>query len=95
MSEETKHMTDKIRLNPPETAPKNGAIILAEFGDGRLMPAMWCFYSNVWVKAVPTVEVVTEVPTYERYFENQSEQLTKIRGWLPIPTDWFFGIREN
>lgn len=56
---------------------------------------MWCFYSNVWVKAVPTVEVVTEVPTYERYFENQSEQLTKIRGWLPIPTDWFFGIREN
>jgi hypothetical protein len=89
------HMTDKIRLNPPETAPKNGAIILAEFGDGRLMPAMWCFYSKVWVIAMPTVDVVTAIPTYERFFLNETEEPNRIRGWLSIPTDWFFHIRDN
>lgn len=79
-------MTDKIRLDLPENAPKDGSMFLADFGWGRLMPTAWCKIEQTWI----TFRLKR---TDKTYFENQEESIDFLRGWMPIPKDWLYTSR--
>jgi len=77
-----------MKLNRPETAPKDTdrtfTVILADFGNGYLQPAVWNAAGMTWSAA--EVKVVNRMVWDERYFKPKTIDHSEMRGWLPIPT---------
>jgi len=72
-----------MKLNPPETAPKN-EVILADFGEGNFMPAIWNPADRNW-STVLTVDTDPRFPPQTVYFEDTAMEPRFLRGWLPMP----------
>jgi hypothetical protein len=73
---------DTPRLNPPETAPKDGTPILGAFGWMRLQPAVWSKADGTWQTAA---NCFGESEESETWWETDYELECSIRGWLPWP----------
>jgi hypothetical protein len=84
-------MNDKPRLYLPEDAPKDGSVILGDFGWGTLLPCAWCEIEKTWMVARLRHERLPEGTV--RYFENHEEFSTFLRGWVDIPKDWLYTSR--
>jgi len=71
-----------MKLNPPETAPKDGTLILAKFGRRELEPAVWISRYREWkVSRFHKPKDWGDLPTFVCWeFEED-----KLRGWLPLP----------
>lgn len=74
----------KSKLNPPETAPKDGKVIHGDFGYPWLIPAVWNEYDGKW--AVCTIQSCsTENGKIETYWETDQENHSSLIGWMPMP----------
>jgi len=79
-----------MKLNPPETAPKDGTIILALFNSSRnLAPAIWCLFQDhlgehdFWIHACPLID--KDEPEFIYGFDSVKHFEWEMRGWLPMP----------
>jgi len=72
-----------MKLNPPETAPKN-AFILADFGHRFLLLAIWSEPDSAWSTAMSAASQI-DGEEWEMYFETETFQHKYLRGWLPMP----------
>jgi len=68
-----------MKLNPPETAPKNGNVFPAYFKLGPIRPAIWNDKYGVLV-------TVLGMGQDDTYFESQDRNPDEMIGWLPLPT---------
>jgi len=63
-----------MKLNPPETAPKDGSVILVWFGKYKTpLPVTWSDNAYMWVVDVGARGAKTHL------FPDS------LRGWLPMP----------
>jgi len=72
-----------MKLNPPETAPKN-KFILADFGYGFLLLAIWSEPDSAWSAAMSNGNLIGD-EEWEMYFETETFLPQYLRGWLPMP----------
>jgi len=70
-----------MKLNPPETAPKD-ALILAAFGT-ELHPAVWNEHRLIWM--IVEVSTVFCPSRYWYELEIDEREREEIAGWLPMP----------
>lgn len=77
----------KIELLAPETAPKDGTQILADFGWPWLMPAAWCHCDERWAVATFQGSVSAEFPDrlHDLWWETDQENHKDMKGWIPFP----------
>jgi len=77
-----------LKLNPPETAPKEPVVILAAFDFGSrqesaLYPAMWNPLKDSWCVAL---FVYGDDRAGREYVSPEGNHINrKLLGWLPIP----------
>jgi len=70
-----------MKLNPPETAPKDGRTILAVFEGGKyLHSAIWHNDSQTW-----TGNWVVALGLDNGFFSITPRPYKKLTGWLPMP----------
>jgi|GEM_PF-2477322 len=79
-----------MKLNPPETAPKDGTIILALFKTTKnLVPAVWCLFQDsfgeheYWDHACTAIN--EDEPEFIYGFDSVKHYEYEMRGWLPMP----------
>jgi len=74
-----------MKINSPENAPKNTAI-LADFGGG-LEPAVWSEWDRAWITAHVAIDA-GDGPQRGicRWFETNAEENGTMRSWMPIPS---------
>jgi len=79
-----------IKLNPPDTAPKDGTIILALFKKPKnLVPAAWCLFQDnfgehaYWMRACPSID--EDEPEFIYGFDSVKHYEHELRGWVPMP----------
>lgn len=78
--------TKKTILNPPNTAPKDGSIILGNFGYPWFLPAAWNDYDGKWATcAIQACPMEPDAKT-DIWWENEAEDHNSLKGWLPFPT---------
>lgn len=68
----------------PETAPKDGTVILADFGWPWPVPAAYSTHDENWVTALLQMCPMEGGGT-DTYFENEYEQGAKLKRWMPMP----------
>jgi len=74
-----------MKLNPSDTAPKD-KFILADFGHGWLLLAIWSEADSAWSAAMPGSSQIGDGEwEWERYFETETFLPYNLRGWLPMP----------
>jgi len=65
-----------MKLNPPETAPKNGSVFIAKFGGHE---RLWLTFRNSrndgWIVAMKTETGFTSAYSDDEF----------LSGWLPMP----------
>lgn len=71
-------------LQHPDTAPKDGTTILADFGYPSLTVAVWNAPSGKWVAAELHADLY-QGEWNDTYFQNEHEPQEAMRGWLPFP----------
>ena len=69
---------------PPETAPRDGTVFLADFGWPWAVAAAWSSESVNWACAMPAAEYFGD-GCVDRYFENEREDADSLRRWMPMP----------
>jgi hypothetical protein len=67
-------------LQPPETAPKDGSLILADFGWPWLVPTAWNKLNLEWATASFQSDSIGDT-----WFETEWERESDMTGWMPIP----------
>jgi len=67
-----------MKLNPPETAPKNGITILGFFDQDYLLPATWLFGRKKWAVALAGGDE-------DDGFFNDHKSDESLRGWMYLP----------
>jgi hypothetical protein len=68
----------------PESAPRNGSIIIADFGWAWPIPAMWDPYMQCWrVVSVAVLQTPENPDSY--WFEVDSEDNSQLERWMPMP----------
>jgi len=72
-----------MKLNPPETAPKKGAIF-AKFNGSQLLPAVWDSNGHAWNVAM-TFAIKVNVKPLPVQFESINILPERLTGWIPIP----------
>jgi hypothetical protein len=72
-------------MNPPETAPKDGTVFLAQIGWPILVSCMWSDPDDGWSCAIPQTDMY-HGKWNDRYFETQRELESDLKGWIPLPT---------
>ncbi len=84
-------------LNPPDTAPKDGTIILGDFGMPWVLMAIWSGYDEQWavatIQANPMGGSWDDQKSIEMYFETDTYEHDNLIGWLPVPVAE--GIKEE
>lgn len=75
--------TQPTNLHPPETAPKNGTVILGDFGYPWLVPAAWNSYDERW--AITIVQSSPLDGKDDTWFETEWETESALAGWMPMP----------
>ena len=76
--------TQPTALNPPETAPKDGTVILGDFGWPWMLTACWNNHDEKW--AVSMIQAcLMENGKVDTYFEADQEEHKSLKGWLPMP----------
>jgi hypothetical protein len=71
-------------LQPPHTAPKDGTIILGEFGWPWMLTAAWNNHDEKW--AVCIIQACSmENGKVDTYWETDQEEHGALKGWLPMP----------
>jgi len=65
-----------MKLNPPETAPRNVGTIMVCLHGLNLYPAVWNDRQEVWLVVHGTAE---------GYFNIRPVSHHSVTGWLPIP----------
>lgn len=76
------------KLQPSETAPRDGTLILVSINNGMLLPAMWCLYHAEWAIAHPQINNMDagfRGVVAENYFETEHYSADDIEGWKAIP----------
>ena len=73
-------MNQPIALHPPETAPKDGTLILADFGWPWLSVTAWNELSQKW-----TTASFQSDGTGDTWFETEWENDADLAGWMPLP----------
>lgn len=71
-------------MNPPDTAPRDGTMILASIGWPWLVPAIWNSHDKEWVCACHQMQPM-DGDDDDWWFENEREKDKDLNGWLPIP----------
>ena len=71
------------KLNPPDTAPKDGTQILADFGWPYLLVAAWNEVDTQWVCANLQAERHEKGDDY--YYENLYENHSSLKCWMRFP----------
>lgn len=75
-----------MKLNPPQTAPKNMDVFLGLFeGYPSLVSASWNPHVQVWVYTHQNRNIMNGEYTGP-YFETEWVRETAIIGWLPMPS---------
>jgi hypothetical protein len=87
-------MNYKPRLGTPETAPKNGRMILGDFGWSRLLPCVWSQQDEEW-KIARVKRTEDEDKTQSCCFINGTEPHNEMRGWIEVQKEWLFTTRYN
>jgi len=72
-----------MKLNPPETAPKDGEI-LASFDNVFLLLATWNFFESAWSVSILHTRTVGSYPT-QIWYKSHVIEHKHLRGWLPMP----------
>lgn len=72
------------KLNPPETAPKDMAVFMGDFGYPWLLYACWNPYEGEYVVATQQMNMVNGVCN-DPYFECEYMKAESLKGWLPLP----------
>jgi hypothetical protein len=72
-------------MNESTTAPKDGTIFLANFGQPLLVCCCWNEASNKWIYANPQTDM-HDGDWCDRYFDNEWEDESYLKGWIPLPT---------
>lgn len=73
-----------MKWKKPETAPKNGNVILADMGLPYAVAACWNGCSENWTIASQQVEPVDGVWN-DTYFESDWMEHREMRGWMELP----------
>jgi len=71
-------------LNPPDTAPQQGAILGEFLGTPLLFPAVWNHASQKWGIAKLEFDLCNDVQ--DTYFRTDYISHDKLLGWMPMPT---------
>ena len=71
-------------MNIPETAPQDGSVFLADMGWPWLVVCMWNASVDKWVYVTPQTDLY-EGEWNDRYFENEWDSKSELKGWLPMP----------
>jgi len=77
-----------MKLNPPETAPRDGSTFLADFGWQALSSTFWNDFKKRWRVAVayPRLRIRKgEVIGAEYRYVNLNIYEREMVGWLPMP----------
>lgn len=70
-------------MNPPDTAPKDATMILADFGWPWLVPAIWNPTDGKWTVAM--MQKSHDGPDYDVWFETDQERDIDLKGWILYP----------
>lgn len=77
-------MKKPTKWNDPKTAPKDGTMILGDFGFPWPLVAAWNEHDEKWVTASLQAQTMDGGKT-DLWFENEQESCASLRGWLPFP----------
>jgi hypothetical protein len=70
--------------SPPDTAPRNGTLILGDFGWPWPLLAVWDEYDEQWVTA--TLQACPmENGKKNSYLETDTEKGSALKRWTPLP----------
>ncbi len=70
--------------SPPDTAPRNGTLILGDFGWPWPLLAVWDEYDEQWVTA--TLQACPmENGKKNSYLETDTEKSSALKRWTPLP----------
>jgi hypothetical protein len=70
-------------MNPPETAPRDGTMILADFGWPWLLPTAWNAMDGRW--AVAVLQRSHDGDGEDVWFETDEGKPDQMRGWVECP----------
>ena len=79
-------------LQPPDTAPKDGTLIMADFLHRAPVTALWNGHEQQWVAASVNANLING-EWKDMYFENEYHEHSELIGWLPLPE--IQGIKEE
>jgi hypothetical protein len=68
----------------PETAPKDGTIILADFGWPWPFVAVWNNYDEKWSTVALNAQTMYN-KKMDFWFENEQEPTECLKYWMPLP----------
>ena len=68
----------------PETAPRDGTLILGDFGRPWPNPAVWDEYDGQWCIATLQASPMVDGPT-NSWIETDTERGDSLRGWMEMP----------
>ena len=73
-----------MKNNPPETAPKDGTLFLADIGYPQYVMCCWNGSDNNWV--YPTLQIGQYLGEWnDCYFETEHDNEGALMGWLELP----------
>lgn len=73
-----------VTLSTPETAPRDGTVILGHFGYPWLMAATWNEVTDQWAVAELQADLY-DGQWNDRYFATEYLPPKDLLGWLPMP----------
>ena len=74
----------KTEWQTPDTAPKNGTLILGDFGWPWACSAVWDEYDGQWVLCMLAVCPMADGPD-NSYFETDIAPHKDLKAWMPMP----------
>jgi len=71
--------------SPPDTAPRNGTLILGDFGWPWPLLAVWNEYDEQWVVATLLAACLMENGKKNSCLETDTEKVNALKRWTPLP----------